>query len=167
MRVLGLSSGRTAAHAVHFLQERLLAELPFPVQRVQTDRGGEFIGEEFQDALRQQRIQFRPNRPRAPHLNGKVNGKVERSQRTDRMEFWATVETSAPRETLEEQLLEWQRFYNQERTHSAIGSKTPSARFEELMPLVPTFEAVQAAYAPPAKRYVPNNHSLWVPKDNL
>ena len=88
-------------------------------------------------------------------------------QRTDRMEFWATVQTSAPRETLEEQLLEWQHFYNQERTHSAINSKTPQARFQELVPLVPTLEAVQAAYVPPAKRYVTNNHYLWVQKDNL
>ena len=163
LRVLGLYSGRTAANAAHFLQDRLLREFPFPLQRVQTDRGGEFIGVEFQEALREQRIKFRPNRPRAPHLNGKV----ERSQRTDRMEFWATVQTSAPRETLEEQLLEWQRFYNQERTHCAIGSKTPQARFQELISLVPALEAVQAAYAPPAKRYVTNNHYLWVQKDNL
>jgi len=163
LRVLGLYSGRTAAHAVHFLQERLLTEFPFPIQRIQTDRGGEFIGAEFQDALREQHIKFRPNQPRAPHLNGKV----ERSQRTDRMEFWATVERSSSRQALQEQLLEWQRFYNQERTHSAISSKTPHARWLELIPLVPTHEAVQAAYLPPSKRYVTNNHYVWLPKDNL
>jgi len=163
LRVLGLYAGRTTANAVHFLQERLLAEFPFPIQRVQTDRGGEFIGEAFQDALREQCIKFRPNRPRAPHLNGKV----ERSQRTDRMEFWATVEASAPRETLKEQLLQWQRFYNQERTHSAISSKTPHARLLELTSLVPTRAAVQAAYLAPSKRYVTNNHYVWMPKDNL
>ena len=88
-------------------------------------------------------------------------------QRTDRIEFWATMKTSAPRETLEEQLLQWQRFYNQERTHSALGSKTPQARFQELTSRVPTRQEVQAAYLPPSKCYVTNNHYLWVPKDNL
>jgi len=162
LRVLGLYAGRTAADATRFLQERLLRELPFPIQRVQTDRGSEFIGAQFQEALREQHIKFRPNRPAAPHLNGKV----ERSQRTDRVEFWATVDTTAPRETLEAQLLEWQRFYNQERTHSAIGSKTPHARWQEVMALVPTHEAVQEAYVPPVG-CIANNHYLWVPKDDL
>ena len=89
------------------------------------------------------------------------------SQRTDRMEFWATVERSASRQALQEQLLEWQRFYNQERTHSAISSKTPHARWLELISLVPTHEAVQAAYLPPSKRYVTNKHYVRLPKDNL
>jgi transposase InsO family protein len=48
------------------------AEMPFPVQRVRTDRGQEFFAYEVQDRLRDRRIEFRPNRPRAPHLNGKV-----------------------------------------------------------------------------------------------
>ena len=77
MRVLALYKGRTAPNAAHFVREHLLKEFPFPIQRIQSDRGGEFIGREFQDALREECIKFRPNRPRAPHLNGKV----ERSQR--------------------------------------------------------------------------------------
>jgi len=98
MRVLGLCTRRTAANAVHFLMERVLEEFPFPIQRIQTDRGGEFFALTFQKALRQQRIKFRPIRPRSPHLNGKV----ERSQQTDRIEFWATVDLEAS--TLEQQL---------------------------------------------------------------
>ena len=161
MRVLGLYSGRTAANAVHFLHTRLLSEFPFPIQRIQTDRGGEFIGQEFQDALREQHIKFRPNRPRAPHLNGKV----ERSQRTDRMEFWATMDTAAPREIVENQLGQWQVFYNHQRTHSAIGSKTPFQRWQEVAALVPSPEEVKNAYLPPAQRYVTNYHYVWVPNE--
>jgi transposase InsO family protein len=63
-------------------------EMPFPVQRVQTDRGQEFFAYEVQDDLRERHIKFRPNRPRAPHLNGKV----ERVQRTALEEFWSTVD---------------------------------------------------------------------------
>ena len=83
LRVLGIYPRRTAKNSVHFLEERLLHELPFPIQRIQTDRGGEFFGTSFQTALRRHCIKFRPNRPRAPHLNGKV----ERSQQTDERSF--------------------------------------------------------------------------------
>ncbi len=83
------------------------------------------------------------------------------------MEFWTTVDHKAPREILEEQLAQWQDFYNQDRTHSAIHSKTPYARFQELREILPTPEAVQAAYLPPHQRYVTNNHYQWVAPDKL
>src|SRR5215204_3869624 len=44
MRVLALYPGRTAQNAGRFLKEHVLEEFPFPVQRIQTDRGGEFFG---------------------------------------------------------------------------------------------------------------------------
>lgn len=47
MRVLELYTRKTAANAVLFLEERVLEEFPFPIQRVQTDRGGEFFALTF------------------------------------------------------------------------------------------------------------------------
>jgi hypothetical protein len=47
LRVLGLYPRRTASNAVHFLKQRMVEEFPFPIQRVQTDRGGEFSGWSF------------------------------------------------------------------------------------------------------------------------
>lgn len=44
LRVLGLYSRRTTSNAVHFLEQCMIEEFPFPIQRVQTDRGGEFSG---------------------------------------------------------------------------------------------------------------------------
>jgi len=79
-------------------------------------------GFECQDALRERKIKFCPNRPAAPHLNGKV----ERSQRTDRMEFWATVDYSVGRDALGPALLEWQRFYSEEHSHSSLRRKDAS-----------------------------------------
>ena len=67
MRVLGLYPDKTSASAAHFFEERVLKELPFPIERVQSDRGGEFIGTEFMQALRKHKVKLRPNRPRAPH----------------------------------------------------------------------------------------------------
>ena len=90
-QVLGLYPRRTAANTVDFLA-RVAAAMPFPIQRSQTDRGQEFFAYEVQDQLRERRIKFRPNRPRAPHLNGKV----ERVQRTALEEFWPTVDPKAP-----------------------------------------------------------------------
>ncbi len=47
-RVLGLYTARTTEYAVDFLIERVLEELPFPIQCVQTDCGSEFFGLAFQ-----------------------------------------------------------------------------------------------------------------------
>src|SRR5215203_5857490 len=90
-QVIGLYPRRTAANTRDFLKH-VLEEMPFPVQRVQTDRGGEFFAYEVQDDLRERHIKYRPNRPRAPHLNGKV----ERVQRTALEEFWPTVDPKGP-----------------------------------------------------------------------
>ena len=55
------------------------------MQRIQSDRGQEFFGYKFQEKLMEYAIKFRPNKPASPHLNGKV----ERSQKTDLEEFWS------------------------------------------------------------------------------
>lgn len=144
------------------------------------DRGCEFVAFEFQDALRKHHIKFRPNRRvhklvnwAAPHLNGKV----ERSQRTDhvyacinRMEFWATVDRSVGRDALRPQVLEWQRrcasaqrFYNEEQTHSSLGGKPPTERLKELHAQIPTRETVRDAYNPEKEVYVTNRNYSWQP----
>lgn len=41
--------------------------------------------------MKQYGIKFRPNKPASPHLNGKV----ERSQRTDKIEFYSTVDLAS------------------------------------------------------------------------
>lgn len=76
--------------------------MPFPIQRLQIDRGREFFAYVFQERMMEYGIKFRPNKPASPHLNGKV----ERSQKTDLEEFWSTVDLMSP--NLEKQLDEWQ-----------------------------------------------------------
>src|SRR5690348_7200931 len=84
MRALKLYANKNAHSAADFLSHALQS-FPFPVQRVQTDRGAEFVNEGFQQKLRETFIKFRPINPRSPHLNGKV----ERSQLSDGAEFYA------------------------------------------------------------------------------
>jgi hypothetical protein len=46
LRVLGVYPRRTASNAVHFLTHRMIEEFPFPIQRIQTDRGSDFFGDD-------------------------------------------------------------------------------------------------------------------------
>jgi transposase InsO family protein len=152
-QVLALYPDRSAASTLDFL-ELVRAGMPFPVQRVQTDRGGEFFAYEVQNRLRDWRIKFRPNRPRAPHLNGKV----ERVQRTALEEFWPTVDLEDP--ALSSRLEDWQRFYNQHRPHTALGGRTPAERLADLAEVIPSPETVHAAYDP-AKEIIRTQNSRW------
>src|SRR3954469_4072292 len=156
-QVLGVYPKRNAASTLDFLK-RVRADMPFPVQRIQTDRGGEFYAYEVQNRLRDWRIKFRPNRPRAPHLNGKV----ERVQRTALEEFWPTVDPTAP--DLAVRLEEWRTFYNHHRPHGALGGGTPAERIEELAPTIPAPEAVHAAYDPSREPIrSQNTRYRWLP----
>jgi len=71
VRVLALYPRRSADNSLLFL-ERVIEEMPFPVQAIQTDRGREFFAYCFQEKLMQYAIKFRPIKPASPHLNGKV-----------------------------------------------------------------------------------------------
>jgi transposase InsO family protein len=161
-QVLGVFPRRTAANTLAFL-DRVAAEMPFPVQRVQTDRGQEFFAYGVQGRLRDRRIKFRPvgsaaPNPRAPHLDGKV----ERVQRTALEEFWPTVDPKDP--GLAAHLAAWQGFYNHHRPHGALGAGTPAERIAELAPKIPTSEAVRAAYDP-SREFIrsQNTRYRWLP----
>ncbi len=118
-RVLEIYKHRNANNTLHFL-DLLIEQFPFPIQRIQTDRGLEFFAEKVQYKLMELGIKFRPNKPGAPHLNGKV----ERSQKTDLEEFYATTDLSNF-ENLREELCQWQFFYNWQRSHGSLKGKTP------------------------------------------
>ena len=59
--------------------------MPFPIQSIQPDRGWEFFACKVQECLFDQGIKRCPMRPGVTQLNGKV----ERSQRTDLDKFYA------------------------------------------------------------------------------
>jgi hypothetical protein len=92
------------------------------------------------------RIKFRPIKPASPHLNGKV----ERSQKTDLQEFYGTVDLLD--KDLELRLAEWQHFYNWDRPHGSLGGKTPMDRFFELIKKTPYWDEIQREYDPSKER---------------
>lgn len=138
-RVLGVFPRRTAANTILFL-ERVIEEMPFPIQRIQTDRGREFFAYKVQEWLQEYCIKFRPIKPRSPHLNGKV----ERGHKTDLQEFYATANLQDP--NLQDRLDEWQHFYNWHRPHSSLSGKTPVERCHELSSQTPFWDEVAVNY---------------------
>jgi transposase InsO family protein len=65
-------------------------------------------------------------KPRTPRLNGKV----ERSHRTDATEFYQLL-TYKDDVDLEAKLAEWERFYNLTHPHTAHKGKTPYEALRE------------------------------------
>lgn len=138
-KVLRLYDRASASSTLDFLNH-VVEESPFAIQRIQTDRGREFFAEAVQQRLMDWAIKFRPIAPRSPHLNGKV----ERTHRADREEFWDTVDSRAP--DIEAKLAEWQHHWNWHRPHTALGGLSPIDRVCERIDKTPLSETVEAAY---------------------
>ena len=105
-RVLDIYKRRTAANTLEFI-DKMVEEFPFPIQRIQSDRGREFFAVKVQEKFMEYGIKFRPIKPASPYLNGKV----ERSQKTDLEEFYANTDLSNF-DQLREELGYWQFYYN-------------------------------------------------------
>ena len=99
-------------------------------------------------------IKFRPIRPASPHLNGKV----ERSQRTDLDEFYSTVDVKSP--DLPQRLQEWQDHYNQYRCHGALQGRTPWQAWLERLAVTPFYEEVEANFDPSVERFRHPNYRV-------
>lgn len=152
-RVLRVYTRRTANTTLDFL-DCVLEEMPFPLQRIQTDRGREIFAVIVQECLKRYGIKFRPNKPASPHLNGKV----ERSQKTDKIEFYSTIDLASAK--LDMLLAEWQHYYNWERPHSAHKGKTPMERYCELMEQTSLTEEVADGYHPEQEHIQEQNYRL-------
>lgn len=127
--------------------ERIVEEMPFPIQRFQTDRGREFFATTVQNWMRANSIKFRPIKPRFPHLNGKV----ERSQKIDLTEFWAVTSAKDSKRAL--RLAEWQHYYNWRRPNGSLNGKTPMDVFFEKIHEVPLTEDIATLYNPRKERF--------------
>lgn len=138
-RVLRFYKRRIATNTIDFV-ESVIEGMLFPIQRFQTDRGTEFFAEKVQQLLMRYKIKFRPNKSASPHLNGKV----ERSQKTDKAEFYTTVDLKSG--DIHEQLAEWQHYYNWERPHSAHNGKAPIERYFEVSEQTPFSDEIEEFY---------------------
>lgn len=112
----GRATSTAAARFLHTLQQRM----PFPVRALQVDGGSEFAAA-FEDACQQRGLKLFVLPPRSP----KLNGAVERAQRTHTEEFYEVTPCSLQIAQLNQELQDWERTYNTVRPHQALGYRTP------------------------------------------
>ena len=112
--------GRATAFAASQFLETLLHRMPFPVRALQVDGGSEFAAE-FERACQQRGLHLFVLPPRSP----KLNGAVERANRTHSEEFYQVHPCSLEMNQLNRELRDWERIYNTVRPHQALGYLTP------------------------------------------
>lgn len=117
--VLHAHSRATAAAAAHFL-ELVQTRMPFPIRACQVDGGAEFFAE-FEQACQRAGIRLFVLPPRSP----KLNGAVERAQRTHTEEFYEVTDCDWHLDALNDQLRRWEHTYNTIRPHQALAYRTP------------------------------------------
>ena len=110
------ATAQTAAQFLDTLQHRM----PFPIRAVQVDGGSEFAAE-FEQACQQRGLHLFVLPPRSP----KLNGAVERANRTHTEEFYQVTACSLEMKKLNRELRQWERIYNTVRPHQALGYLTP------------------------------------------
>jgi transposase InsO family protein len=109
----------TATTATAFL-DTLQARMPFPLRALQVDGGSEFAAA-FEQACQQRGLRLFVLPPRSP----KLNGAVERAQRTHTEEFYEVTACSLEIVALNQALRAWEQVYNTVRPHQALGYLTP------------------------------------------
>jgi transposase InsO family protein len=111
----------TATTAAGFL-DTVCARMPFALRAVQVDGGSEFRAS-FEDACQRRGLRLFVLPPRSP----KLNGNVERAQRTHTEEFYEIRPFSAwTVAALNREARAWERVYNTIRPHQALAYKTPA-----------------------------------------
>ena len=116
----------TASAAVQFL-DTLQHRMPFPIRALQVDGGSEFAAE-FEQACQQRGLQLFVLPPRSP----KLNGAVERANRTHTEEFYQLTPCSLEMKKLNRELRQWEKTYNTVRPHQALGYLTPQQFLRQL-----------------------------------
>ena len=118
--VIEVYRSATATNAVEFLKA-MKARFPFPVRAVQVDGGSEFMAT-FEESCRQQGLHLFVLPPRSP----KLNGHVERAQRTHTEEFWECYEDELDLSSVRPPLRAWETLYNTYRPHQSLAWLTPA-----------------------------------------
>lgn len=118
VRALKIYSRHTQANAIAFI-DYVIKSFPVRIREARTDNGHEFQAK-FHWHVEDQGIRHVYIKPRSPQLNGKV----ERSHRTDEEEFYQLL-TYKDDVDLEQKLAHWERFYNLSRPHGAFNGKAP------------------------------------------
>ena len=127
--VAQLRPTQTGPDAAAFLEHALerFAEHGIQIERVMTDNGGCYIGNELRNVARKHGLRHIRTRPYTPRTNGKAEALVAILQRE-----WAygyIWHSSADRAKALPGYLRW---YNRHRPHSSLGGKPPISRISQV-----------------------------------
>lgn len=117
--ILEVHHRASASLAAQFL-DTLQARMPFPIQSLQVDGGSEFSAE-FEQQCQRRAIRLFVLPPKSP----KLNGAVERANRTHTEEFYEVQQCTWTVNALNQQLIQWERVYNTVRPHQSLNYLTP------------------------------------------
>jgi transposase InsO family protein len=124
IRALKIYPKHTQESAIRFVNY-VIEKFPFRLHTIRTDNGHEFQAK-FHWHLKDLGINHFYIRPATPRLNGKV----ERSHLTDKLEFYQLIDYKGDVD-LAKKLRDWEAFYNFLRPHAALNGKTPYERLRE------------------------------------
>jgi len=117
--VVEVYGNATATLAAKFL-DSLIIRCPFKIKAIQVDGGSEFKAE-FEQECKKRNIPLFVLPPHSP----KLNGCVERANRTHTEEFYEVNDFSLDIKELNIQLRKWETIYNTVRPHKTLGYLTP------------------------------------------
>lgn len=118
IRALKVYKRHTQKNAINFVNY-VIKKFPFRINTIRTDNGHEFQSKfhwHVED-LGIRHVYIKPGTPR-------LNGKVERSHRTDGIEFYQLLSYTGDVD-LNKKLARWEKFYNFTRPHAGVKGKTP------------------------------------------
>jgi transposase InsO family protein len=126
VRALKIFKRHNQGNALAFI-DYAIEKFPFRIHTIRTDRGHEFQAQ-FHWHVEDQGMRHVYIRPRSPELNGKG----ERSHRTDKEEFYQLL-TYTDDVDLNRKREEWERFYNYHPPHGAFKGMTPYESLKALL----------------------------------
>lgn len=126
IRALKIYIKHIQANAIDFVNY-VVQKFPFRIHTIRTDNGHEFQAK-FHWHVEDLGMRHQYIKPRSPYLNGKV----ERSHRTDQAEFYQLLNYTDDVD-LNKKLDRWEQFYNFNRPHWAHGGKTPYEKLKSLL----------------------------------
>jgi transposase InsO family protein len=118
--VIETSSRATASSASRFIST-IVTRMPFKVKAIQVDGGSEFQSV-FEETCQKLGIRLFVLPPRSP----KLNGCIERANRTHTEEFYEFTDCDFDIQSLNKALYDWEIVYNTVRPHQALDYLTPS-----------------------------------------
>lgn len=123
--VLKVYKSQSSVKAAHFLQY-MRKKFPFPIKAIQIDGGSEFK-KFFEEECEKRGILLFVLPPHSP----KLNGHVERANKTHREEFYEVEEVDLSLEEHNRQLERWAYVYNHIRPHQALDYLTPNEYYQQ------------------------------------